>query len=336
MKLFLRISHILMLALLMLSCNRNPLKINVSDITDQVKIVRFDQELKSLGKNPYLDQLKNFREKHAAFTDLFTGHIIRIGNIDEEEFTSAIHAFLNDTMIASLYGVVEERFTDFSKIEKELTQAFKHYRYYFPTKPLPAIYTCISGFNESAFVTEGIIGVSLDKYLGPQTAYYQMLGFPRYKQRKMIPCMIPSDVMYVWAMGEFEMGENATTLLDHMVHEGKMLYFMQAMIPSAHDSLLIGYTSKQVEWCKKNETQMWTYLIEKEMLYSTKQMDIVRYVNDGPQTSGFPAESPGRTGAWLGWQIIRKYMKRNPGITLAGLMANNNYQEILNASAYLP
>jgi uncharacterized protein YjaZ len=152
----------------------------------------------------------------------------------------------------------------------------------------------------------------------------------------MIPGMIPSDVMYVWAMGEFEAGENATTLLDHMVHEGKILYFMQAMMPSAHDSLLIGYTSGQVEWCKKNETQMWTYLIEKEMLYSTKQMDVVRYINDGPQTSGFPAESPGRTGAWLGWQIIRKYMKRNPEITLANLMANNNYQEILNASAYLP
>jgi gliding motility-associated lipoprotein GldB len=336
MKLILRISPILMLALLMLSCNRNPLKINVSDITGQVKIVRFEQELKSLGEHPDLDQINNLREKHPEFTDVFSSYVIRIGTLDGEESVGDIRAFLTDTMITSLYRLVEEKFSDFKKIETELTQAFKHYSYYFPSKPLPTIYTCISGFNESAFVAEGVIGISLDKYLGAHTAYYPMLGFPRYKQRKMIPGMIPSDVMYVWAMGEFEAGENATTLLDHMVHEGKILYFMQAMMPSAHDSLLIGYTSGQVEWCKKNETQMWTYLIEKEMLYSTKQMDVVRYINDGPQTSGFPAESPGRTGAWLGWQIIRKYMKRNPEITLANLMANNNYQEILNASAYLP
>jgi gliding motility-associated lipoprotein GldB len=336
MKLILRISPILMLALLMLSCNRNPLKINVSDITGQVNIVRFEQELKSLGEHPDFDQVNNLRKKYPEFTDLFTSHIIRIGILGEEESMGGIHTFLTDTMITSLYRLVEEKFSDFSKTEKELIQAFKHYSYYFPSKPLPTIYTCISGFNESAFVAEGIIGISLDKYLGAHTAYYPMLGFPRYKQRKMIPVMIPSDVMYVWAMGEFEAGENATTLLDHMVHEGKMLYFMQAMMPSAHDSILIGYTSEQLQWCKKNETQMWTYLIEKEMLYSTKQMDVVRYINDGPQTSGFPAESPGRTGAWLGWQIIRKYMKRNPEITLANLMANNNYQEILNASAYLP
>ena len=81
---------------------------------------------------------------------------------------------------------------------------------------------------------------------------------------------------------------------------------------------------------------MWTYLVEKDLLFSTKRMDIVRYINDGPQTNGFPPESPGRTGAWLGRQIIRKYMKRNPEITLEKLMKNQDYQGILNASAYLP
>jgi uncharacterized protein YjaZ len=239
-------------------------------------------------------------------------------------------------MIQSVYNLVDQRFDDDEKIRKELVSAFRHYRYYFPERPLPEIFTCISGFNESAFVAEGLVGISLDKYLGSQIGYYAQLGIPRYKQRKMIPEMIPSDVMYVWAMGEFEIGTNATTVLDHIIHEGKLLYFMEAMMPSAHDTLITGFTARQAAWCKGNEAQMWTNLVEREMLFSTKQMDIVRYINDGPQTNGFPPESPGRTGAWLGWQIVRKYMKRHPEITLNQLMNNNDYQGILNASAYLP
>jgi hypothetical protein len=81
---------------------------------------------------------------------------------------------------------------------------------------------------------------------------------------------------------------------------------------------------------------MWNYLVENKLLFSTKQMDIVRYIGDGPATNGFPVGSPARTGAWLGWRIIRNYMKKNPEVTLPELMANKNYQGILNASAYAP
>jgi hypothetical protein len=39
---------------------------------------------------------------------------------------------------------------------------------------------------------------------------------------------------------------------------------------------------------------MWNYLVENKILYSNKRMDILRYINDGPYTSGFPIESPAR------------------------------------------
>lgn len=331
-----KIIWLVLISAILLSCSRNPLKIDISGIQEEVRIIRFEQELIKWGTHPGWEELTALRDEHPDFTDLFTDLIIRIGMLDNEEAVNGIHAFLTDTMIQSVYRLTEEQFEDFRKIEDDLVKAFKHYLYYYPERPLPDIYTCISGFNESAFVAEGFIGISLDKYLGSQTAYYTMLGIPRYKQRKMVPEMIPADVVYVWAMGEFNPGNKTVTVLDHIIHEGKLLYFMEAMMPEAPDSIITGFTAAQVEWCRNNEPQMWTFLIEKELLYSTKQMDIVRYINDGPQTSGFPQESPGRTGAWIGWQIIRKYMKRNPEVTLNQLMENTNYQEILNSSAYLP
>ena len=152
----------------------------------------------------------------------------------------------------------------------------------------------------------------------------------------MIPEKILSDVVYVWAMSEFEISPQATNLLDHMIHEGKLMYFSQAMMPDEPDTLIAGYSNEQLKWCRANEGAMWTYLVENKMLYSSKQMDIVRFINDGPRTSSFSEESPGRVGAWLGWQIVRKYMKKNPEVTLPQLIYETDYQSILNRSAYQP
>jgi uncharacterized protein YjaZ len=147
---------------------------------------------------------------------------------------------------------------------------------------------------------------------------------------------IASDVAYAWAVTEFGNPEKVISLLDNMIYQGKLMYFVDALLPGQQDSLKIGYTAKQLEWCKMNEAQMWSSLIENKMLYSNKRMDMVRYINPAPTTSGFPLDSPGRTGVWIGWQIVRQYMKKHPKTRLEELMRNNDFQKILNDSKYFP
>lgn len=138
-------------------------------------------------------------------------------------------------------------------------------------------------------------------------------------------------------MGSYQFDRSkATSLLDNIIHHGKLMYFVDALLPEMHDSLKIGYTSLQLDWCEKNEAQMWSQLIEHKMLYSTKRMDIVRYINNSPTTSGFPLESPGRTGVWIGWTDCKGIHEKFPETPLDDLMKNNNYQQILNDSKYFP
>ena len=77
-------------------------------------------------------------------------------------------------------------------------------------------------------------------------------------------------------------------------------------------------------------------MIEKKHLFSTDLMVVKRYIDESPFTKSFSAESPGRTGIWIGWQIVRNYMKNNPDVSLQDLIENSNYQEILNKSKYNP
>lgn len=325
------------IALIFFSCKRNPLKVDISAVEAEVEVVKFGEELFNLKGKDTLEALTELNNTYPDFFNLFTYRVIQVGGIGDDDFFNMMHLFLTDSLIMEVKLKTDSVFPNLKKLEKDLAKAFKYYNYHFPDKALPTIYTYISGFNQSVVTAENIIGISLDKYLGRNCEYYQQLSTtPLYKIQNMHKDKILSDVAFAWGITEFEAPDLPTNLLGNMVQKGKLMYLVDAMLPAMQDSLKIGYTSQQLEWCEMNEPQMWTYLIEKEMLYSNKRMDIVRYINDAPSTSGFPTESPGRTGVWIGWQIVRQYMKRYPEVTLPELMANNDYQKILNDSGYNP
>jgi gliding motility-associated lipoprotein GldB len=337
MKIVFRLFFGFFCVMVLFSCKPNRLKVDISDIEKDIKIVRFDDELFSLHQKDTLKELADLYNKYPDFFDLFSYKVIRIGGIGEEGFADLMTAFVTDTMIQNVRNLVKTEFSDFDKIAGQLNKSFKYYQYHFPGKELPTVFVYVSGFNQSVVTAENIIGVSLDKYLGRECDYYRKLATtPQYKVLNMHKKKIVSDVAYAWAMTEFGETGKATNLLGNMIHQGKMMYFVDAMLPQMHDSLKIGYTKKQEEWCKKNEPQMWLHLVEKKMLYSSNRMDIIRYINDGPYTNGFPMESPARTGIWIGWQIVRQYMDKHPETTLPELMNNIDYQGILNASGYFP
>lgn len=325
------------LLVVLIGCKPNPLKVDISGIKKNIEVVRFDEELFKTDTSQLSGSIAELSNKYPDFFNLFTYKIIRIGGVGDEQFMDLIHRFLTDTMILNVNKLVETEFTDFPKIEKQLQKSFKYFQYHFPEKELPTIYAYTSGFNQSVVTAEKIIGISLDKYLGRDCVYYQNLNStPQYKILNMHKEKIVSDVAYAWGITEFEHTNTATNLLGNMIHQGKIMYFVDALLPAEEDSLKIGFTGLQLKWCQNNEAQMWSQLIEHKMLYSNKRMDIIRYINNSPTTSGFPLESPGRTGVWIGWQIVRQYIKKHPEITLSELMNNSDYQQILNDSQYLP
>ena len=121
-----------------------------------------------------------------------------------------------------------------------------------------------------------------------------------------------------------------------MIYDGKILYFLNSIMPDTPDSITTGYTSVQLNWCGANEKNTWSFFIDQKMLFSSDQNQIAKFMNDGPTTNGFPKESPGAIGKWLGWRIVQAYMKKNPAGTLEQLMNNNDYKKILLESKYKP
>lgn len=327
----------MVIALLALNgCRQNPLKPDISGIKVNINIKRLDVDLFKVNPANQDSLIPKIRTEYGEFFTLYNKNIIALGDPSDPQYPSYLQAFLSDTVRIASKNKVDSAFHSLKWLETKLQTAFRYYKFYFPQKEAPQIYTIISGFNQTIITTANTMGISLDNYLGIKCPFYRMLGLPEYKKMNMYPEKIPTDALYAWALSEFEFDDTKDNLLASMIYQGKLMYFLDCMFPDDPDYLKIGYKHEKIDWCKEHENGMWTYLIENKLLFTIDHMNIKRFTGPGPFTSSFTSESPGKAGVWIGWQIVRKYMKKNPKVSLSSLMKDNDYQKILNESGYSP
>jgi hypothetical protein len=313
---------------------KEKLKVDVSDVEVEIDIRRFDQDLFA-GYTDIEQHTAFLEEKYPRFFLLFTQQIINIGHTGNKRFYEYFDAFLTDYTVEKAVNAVENKFKTLNEVENTLEGGFRHYKYYYPEEEVPDIITFIAGFNHSVVTDNGIIGVGLDKYLGADSDLYAMMDIPVYAARKMQPDFIPVDCMYAWAQMEHAGPDTSEYLVHKMIYEGKLLYFLDAMYPDMHDSIKMGYSAQDLAYCNKFEKTMWEYIVSEELLFSTDYLKRRKFISNAPFTYAFGKDSPGRAAVWLGWQIVKAYAKNeNPG--LQNLMNENDYQKILNESAYRP
>ncbi len=335
-----KLSQISFFIILFLSVScRNNFKVNISGIRVDIKVNRLEQDLFTLDPAMIKSKIPALGEKYDGFLKYF-GYVINIGEPSDSAWAEGLVRFCTDKFNNEVYAATIQKYPDVTNLENELSKAFRYYLYYFPAKQVPEIYTCITGFNNSIItVTDSLLAISLDKYLGSECKYYPRLQIYSYQAAKMNPENIVPDCMYGWAATEWdikELGYASDNVLSGIIHEGKLLYFVKSMLPDYDEKLLFGFTAAQMSFCRKNEGQMWQYLVENNLLFKTEQLTKRKLTGEAPFTSYFSKESPGRAAVWLGFRIIESYMKNNKSTSLEEIMKDKNVQEILEGARYSP
>ena len=145
-----------------------------------------------------------------------------------------------------------------------------------------------------------------------------------------------ANTINVLASAMYPFDVNSHNLLESMIAKGKNFYFMKLMMPDVADSIILGYPEKTIKWLNENESEIWKFFVKNKLLYETDPLVFAKFVNDGPNTSGMPAEAPGNIGSWLGYKIVMKYLDKYPDINLQAFMQNMTAQQILTDSKYKP
>ena len=315
---------------------------DVSEITAEVDIRRFEQDLFRLDTANMAEELDSLQAKYPEFSEVYFNQLLGANDprIAPQGPATYVLGFINHPPVRQLYDSIQQHYPQMEALEQDFEQTFKYFRYYFPEEPMPTVTTFLSEYAVAAFVYgDNDIGVSLDYFLGEAFPYQELNpgnpAFSDYLVRTFNREHLRSKAVQVLVSGLMP-PPRQRQLLEMMIHNGKQLYVLDQLLPYTPDSIKLEVTAAQTQWLEDNELEMWAYFLKEDLLYSNDWQKIRKLVEYSPHSPGMPEEAPGRTGNWIGWQIVKAYMKQHPDTTLPELLAMDDAQALLDASRYKP
>lgn len=303
---------------------------DISDIEINIEIEQLQGELLNVESK---EELRAFMQKHPIITRFFLQPELFP---NEEVMIDVLFKRFSDPNIDTLLMETDRVFGDLSSLKSDIEKAYKHLKYYYPDAQIPKVQTVVTGFAHDMFVSDSLVIIGLDFYLG-EGAKYRPLGMFNYMLKRYAPeYIVPSMMLLEGISTEYNKTDlSDNTILADMIAYGKSFHFAKHMMPCTPDSVLIWYSSEEIEGAFNNQDIIWAHFLENELLFETNHMVKKKYIDPRPKTYDIGEKAPGRIGTWLGWQIVRKYAKEE-NATLQEVMSAESPRKIFNEAKYRP
>lgn len=318
---------------------------DISNIKVDLQVKRFDRDFFQIDSNHVREGLQMLIKRYPGFLPLYTENVLGLGAFSDTSQLLLVGTRRFLYLSRPIYDTVQKVFADFDATARALETGFRYLIYYYPGYRVPAIITTVGPIDAMATLSNGeptpnymgtdFIAISLQFYLGAQYSVYNDAGFasnivPQFRSRRFTKAFIPSDVFRLVLDDIHPDTGYSLPLIEQFIEKGKRLYALAQILPDAADTLLIGYTGKQLDWCHKNEREIYNFFIQQQLLFETDPALTRNFIHEGPTTLGMPPEAPGNIGAFVGWQIVKKWVEKQKEISLSTLMetpAKKIYQQ---------
>lgn len=323
MKFFKNIPFLLAFALILFTCEKekqNPWEVELKNPAQKVEVIDIS------GK--YFDpkvSTKAFKEQFPWFQ----------GTNTDAEF----EARRKDSLEKKIYDEAVSA-VDKEKLGKDLGELFARIKYYFPEFKAPQVFLYSSALQSIQQPVQLLdaehLFIDISAFMGEKSKFYQ--GIDRYHLTSMNPQNILPKVSEAFA--EEFVPQNATKqkFIDQIIYNGKIMTLQDAFLPNSPDFLKINYTQKQYDWAKQNETNIWNYFVENNLVFSDDTRLAERFINPGPFSKFYTEidnQSSPQVGIFTGWQICRKFYEKKPETKLQDFL-KLDATEIFNESEYKP
>lgn len=309
---------------------------DVSDMKVAAVIHRFDRDLFSVDTTHFIDALGPLAAKYPSFLPFFLTNVAHDPTQATETPEKALYDFITVPQVRKLFDSCQVAFPNLDAFKKDLTPLLQYYKYYFPENKEVVTVTAVTEFIGDAYlVDDTTMMLGLDFFLGENFQGYNPEIFPQYMRRQFTP---PNMIVkYGFALSNNLVAPPATEhVLDHMIRNGKVLYIMDCLLPTVPDSIKMNYTADEFSGALANQQEVWARLLDMKVLFEPLGPKNMKIVTAGPSTDNVFQEAPGQIGNWIGWQIVKSYMKRYPQTTLKELAKQEDAQAFLEKAKYKP
>ncbi len=329
----------LCLVSLLFSCGQNK-EPDISEVKIELSTRRFEKDLFALDTNNLAPQLDQLIARYPSFGENFLSTIL---NTDPRWSADSANMYVKGFITAyrNVYDSSEKVFADFSPYEKEIKKGLQFLKYYFPAYKAPHhIITYIGpmdGYGD--ILTEDALIIGLHHHLGKNFSMYNLSWvqevYAGYISNRFEPGYIAINCMKNIVLDMYPEKNEDQSLVIQMVDKGKKLYLLSKLLPAEPENKLLGYTEKQMKDAYAGEATIWDLFVKNELLQTIDNNVIKNYVGEGPKTQELGEDSPGNIGSFAGWQIVKKFMKKNPETKLPDLM-NMSAETIFQKAKYKP
>ena len=266
--------YILLLAV-MLVCIGCEWRLTSSDDKQEVRVAveRYDRIQSLYLTTGDFSALQQMNTVYPQQTRTLIEDVLKIGHVNDSEINLKFLAFYQDSTLQTLLAEAEQQYANMDDINKGLTDAFARLQEMIPDLEVPLIYAQIGSLDQSVIVGNGLLGISLDKYLGKDYPLYlrEDYGYTEEQRRVMTRQNIVPDCIGFYLLSLFPMpSEYAQSQLGRDMHIGKVQWVVnQAMNETVFNTL---YTRNVGHYMKSHPDVTTTELLQKNFFINSAEI----------------------------------------------------------------
>lgn len=197
---------------------------------DEIVIDRYDLLEHHYVTTGDIAAIQQMNTQYPVETRLLVEDVLQLGPANDPEMKIKLLNFFQDSTLQILVKDVMREFADLSDIESQLSESFEQLGLLLPGIEIPHVYTQFGSLDQSIVAGEGLLGISLDKYLGSDYPLYQKYGYSERQRNMMTRSFIVPDCLGFYLLSLYPLAEADTAKAVRDSHMGKIQYVVnQAM-----------------------------------------------------------------------------------------------------------
>ena len=261
-----------LLLTIMLACIGCEWHLSSSDDESEVQVIieRYDRIESLYLTTGDFSALQQMNTGYPQQTRTLIEDVLKIGRVNDPEINVKFLSFYQDTTLQTLIASAEEQYANMDDINQDLTDAFERLRDMLPDLEVPTVYAQIGSLDQSIIVGDGLLGISLDKYLGESYPLYEKY-FNASQRKSMNRENIVPDCIGFYLLSLFPMpSEYAQSQLGRDMHIGKVQWVVnQAMNETVFNTL---YTRNVGHYMKSHPDVTTTELLQKNYFINSAEI----------------------------------------------------------------
>lgn len=200
---------VLLILAVCISCQWNLRPADGSEEMGDISIERFDRMEMLYLMTGDIAALQQMKTTYPAQTRTLIEDVLHLGMVDEPNINSRFLMFFQDSTLQAMMADVDREYGEIDDLNRQLTHSFRQLTRLLPDLPVPVVYTQVGSLDQSVIVGDGMLGISLDKYLGEDYPVYLRYGYTAEQRRMMTRRYIVPDCLGFYLLRHYPLPESA-------------------------------------------------------------------------------------------------------------------------------